>query len=158
MRTRRRGFIHNACVLRAVRILINDPHWAPAAVVDLTELHRGYPLSALDLLTEYAPLLIWRQEDGVEIKTWENEAEISDASGRKRVLTLNEALAVCFEKANDRGHMEAVPIHEIIRYFRYPVVALLTYDAVNAHLWQYCAGCEMMMPLTHTCRGSIATR
>ena len=134
MRTQRRGFIPNTCVLRAVRTLTNDPNWAPAAVVDLIELHQGYPLRALDLLADYAPLLIWRRADGVELEIWGDRARIVNESGREQHLTSNDTLAVCFENANARGHVEAVPIHEVLSYFRsFLVVALLTYDTTNAH-------------------------
>ena len=151
MRSQRRGQIANACVLRAIRIVSHDSDWAPAAVVDLIEQYQGYPLAALDLLADYAPLVIWRQTDSVEIETWANGAKIADASGREQTLAANDTLAVCFENSFARGHVEAITISEIATYFHHPVVALLTYDTEYALLWKYCATCEMVMPPAHTC-------
>jgi hypothetical protein len=79
MRTKRRGPIANACILRAIRALIHDPDWAPEAVVDIIERQEGYPLSQLDLLATYAPISIWRRSESVELQTWPTGARIFDA-------------------------------------------------------------------------------
>ena len=151
MRTKHQSLLENACLLRAVRALLDDPNWGPEAVLALIEHQQGYPLTKLDLLTEYAPLLLWRRSDAVELETRPDGARIWDASGREQILTQDDTIAVCFVNKRGRGHAETVGIHEIATYFRFGVTALLTYDNAAAQEWKYCVSCEMAMPPTHAC-------
>ena len=137
MRTKYQSLLENACLLRAVRALIGDPDWGPEAVLALIEHQQGYPLTKLDVLTEYAPLLLWRRSDAVELETRPDGARIWDASGREQILTQDDTIAVCFVNKRGRGHVEVVGLHEIAAYFRFPIAAMLTYDKTAVLQWTF---------------------
>jgi len=157
MRTKRRTPLENACLLRAVRALIGDPDWGPEAVVALIEHQQSYPLARLDLLAQYAPLLLWRRSEAIELEKRPDGARIWDASGREQTLAPEDKVAICFRNERGRGHAETVGIQEIAAYFRFPIAALLTYDNAAAQEWKYCVSCEMNMPPTHACPTTILT-
>ena len=157
VRTKHQSLLENACLLRAVRALLDDPKWGPEAVLALIEHQQGYPLTKLDLLTEYAPLLLWRRSDAVELETRPDGARIWDASGREQILTQDDTIAVCFVNERGRGHVEAVGIQEIAASFRFPIAAMLTYDKTAALQWLFCVSCERSMPPIHACPTTTPT-
>ena len=157
MRTKYQSLLENACLLRAVRALIGDPDWGPEAVLALIEHHQGYPLPKLDLLAQYAPLLLWRRSDAVEVETGPHGLRIWDASGREQTLAQDDTIAICFVNERGRGHVETVGIHEIATYFRFSIAALLTYDKEAAQEWHVCVSCERNMPPTHACPTTTLT-
>ena len=106
---------------------------------------------------QYAPLLLWRRSEAVELETRPDGARIWDASGREQTLAPEDKVAICFRNERGRGHAETVGIQEIAAYFRFPIAALLTYDNAAAQEWKYCVSCEMNMPPTHACPTTILT-
>jgi hypothetical protein len=74
----------------------------------------------------------------------------STRSVREQLLTPHDVIAVCFENAQARCHVEAVSIQEIAASFRSPIAALLTYDQEAALQWRYCAHCAHG-DATHAC-------
>ena len=156
MRTKHQSLLENACLLRAVRALIGDPDWGPEAVLALIEHQQGYPLTKLDVLTEYAPLLLWRRSDAVELETRPDGARIWDVSGREQMLAQDDTIAVLVNERG-RGHVETVGIHEIAAYFRFGVAAMLTCDKAAAQEWHVCISCERNMPPIHACPTTTLT-
>ncbi len=112
--------LENACVIVAMRELLDDPTWGPPEVVEMIQRHNGFPAELNHLLEIYAPVRVCLEGTAVDCYPL---TRIIVAGGH--TWAAHEKIAVSRQTGNTRGHMECMTVATFFEQDIREVLALI---------------------------------
>lgn len=102
--------LENACVIVAMRELLDDPSWGPYELALIIKEHNGLPWEMNADLANYAPVKVL--DIGQDITCWPESWAIT--IGDERTMFDKEKLIISYETTPGRAHMECLTVEEFI--------------------------------------------
>lgn len=109
--------IPNACVIFALRKLLEDPTWGPDAIVEKILRHDGFPSEDNKILEQYAPVQVWDERSTISGN--DDFISIPNGDGSQSVtISFHDKIVVNYDTRPGRGHMVCIRAGDIFKFKR----------------------------------------